>query len=343
MNKLAWLAWYLDAQQRQGVTFTKLGSDADDRVIEGQGSTGDFTTVISGQLHPPRANHLLMNSWQSFVVQAVLRRDTAVFLIDTSVSEDGGRAGLRNIRSTVGSVGRVGDEQFKVVRALLKRLVNSRRVVFAGHHPIADLTPADQLQLKELMREARASTYLSAHTHAPGSAHVVTDAGVTEINVGSTTDWPMEGGVVRLADVSPTMQVFRAGLDCGLKYHGDTGELSLKRPQACVHEPVARKIAQLSDSSVETLMKGIEAWKSPEVPASCDLGNAALSLERDMKLIEQRAHSSEHPKFRDFLLCLATQASSIQCGSGYDATCDSRLQSSQQAQVSSPIGTSSGP
>ncbi len=322
MNKLAWLAWYLQNQANQGIVLKKLGAETDQHDIEASGSIGDFSVTIKGKLHPPKSANELMNSWLSFIVQTVQLGDTAVALIDTSVGEEVGRAGVLNVRTTVGSVGTLGDEQADYLDQVLNGLVGVKRLIIAGHHPFKDLSEADQARLKKVMSDHGAITYFSAHTHAPTSKRAIAGTGLTEFNIGSTTDWPMEGGVARLSDASTPMRVFRTGSDCQLKYDRAAGPFSLKWRQACVHAPAAHKLATISESEAMSMLHSDAEWVSPKADDDCNLKVAAGSIERDMKIIERRLSNA---KFKEFFLCLATQASSDQCGYGYDATCDSRL------------------
>ena len=326
MNKLSWLAWYLASQAGQGVQFRKLGSGCDAGVIEGGGAIGAFTTAIRGQLHPPESTREVMNSWLSFVVQVVQKRDTAVALIDTSVGDEVGRAGLWNVASTVGSKGAVGDEQAVVLDAMLDGLAGTTRIILAGHHPFKDLPIEDQHRLAKIMRKHHVEEYFSAHTHAPSSRRAIAGVDAVEINIGSVTDWPMEGVVASLFEPSTPTKVVRAGLDCRLNYHRNGAPLSLTWRQACVHAPVAHRLASMTDAEAAVFLRGEATWNSPRVSEDCEVRSAAASLEGDMRTIENRETDEA---FRDFLLCLATEASSIQCGKGYDSPCDSRLMESK--------------
>lgn len=317
MNKLAWLAWYLGALSEQGVSLSKLGSRVDGARIEGTGKVGGFSVRVEGRLHAPSARYFT-KSWESFVVQTVQLNDAAVVLLDTSVGDNVGNPRPTHVRETVGSKGRLGDEQVLVVREMLGRLKGVNHLIFAGHHPFEKLVPADRAALARLMKESGSTNYFSAHTHAPTSRHAAAGTEVLDTNIGSTTDWPMEAGVVRLSASSPQLRILSSGANCGLKYKRPRDAWSLVRRQSCVHAPVARLLATITPAEMDKLQKGATTWEDVPFNADCNEQDAAVSLRADLDIIEAR--SSQQP-FRDFFLCLATAASRTQCGPGYDAPC----------------------
>jgi hypothetical protein len=330
MNKLVWLAWYLGKQQEQGVRFSKLGAAGDGHEIRGGGALGPLTTRIYGVLHPPTRTYL-RSSWESFIVQVVRKDDVAIVLLDTSVGDKVGRAGLGALNS-VGSIGHLGPEQLLLLNRLLISLRDVDRIILAGHHPFGDIVHEERKALASLMRHFGIKSYFSAHTHAPSARFPPRDAarmfkrfaGVREVNIGSTTDWPMEAVIARLASEDLPVRILKSRVpedrECRLDYRAEDADLGLRRPQACAHVKAAERLATMSPEEADALRLGKE-WVSPSVDPQCSTEAAAKKMDEYMPIIEQRAADKQDGRFRRFYLCLATRASHTLCGPGYDAPC----------------------
>jgi hypothetical protein len=153
-----------------------------------------------------------IQAWHSFLVQDVELPDGShAILMDTSdylnspppYTAAGLRAGWENWRkhpcwsqkahyTVPGACGEINDLQANQISALLGRSKGARFFLM-GHHPWNELRRDSVARLLRLLTGKKEFvTYLSGHTH---SATATLGSGATdhwEINVASTTDWPME-------------------------------------------------------------------------------------------------------------------------------------------------------
>ncbi|MHC4959442.1 MAG: metallophosphoesterase [Planctomycetota bacterium] len=99
-----------------------------------------------------------------------------------------------------GLTGEMLPNQLRVVRGWLDEMKAADQIgVFACHHPFEGLASRSQSAVGFLWREYAVGLLLTAHTHGGFFAHhsLGGDADEIEINIGSTTDWPMEWRVVQ--------------------------------------------------------------------------------------------------------------------------------------------------
>jgi len=93
-------------------------------------------------------------------------------------------------------------DQLRIVREWVEELSRLQGfTVLMSHHPLNRIAPRSRSSLKWLWREHRfkVASYVSAHTHKGHFAYhpFGDDWEGLEINIGSTTDWPMEWRTLR--------------------------------------------------------------------------------------------------------------------------------------------------
>jgi len=140
--------------------------------------------------------------WRSFILQSIgLRlgdsRGVRVLLLDSCQYSRRPKRAPNAWRSypvelNCGLTGEMLPDQLRKIRAWLEPRTHS--AVFLCHHPFEVLAPRSRTNLGWLWREYRIGMLVTAHTHAGYYAHH--DLGgkldQIELNIGSTTDWPME-------------------------------------------------------------------------------------------------------------------------------------------------------
>jgi hypothetical protein len=201
INKVQWLARYFESLRGHGLQMKPDGVDGVVRRFSSQVAPGSRLAALNykarGQwLRPrlppqgePARESDLMGTYGSFVVQAFdLGPSHRVVLVDTSVctKASGGPAYLW---TNAGTNSCIGNAQLDAVKEVVGDAAG-RQLVFAGHFPLAKMDERDALV--DVMSDGgkRRWTYLSAHSH---SALSISRQGASaEVNIGSTTDWPME-------------------------------------------------------------------------------------------------------------------------------------------------------
>ena len=321
-NKLVWLAWYAAALHRQGVEFSSWGAREQGGLIEGSGTLSNGTRVdVKGWWVSPTKD-FLPEAGKSFVVQrAVLPNNITIVILDTSVA--GNEIGnARRPWQYAGKRGRIGEEQLAVVKAMLAG--STRPTILAGHMPLEYLEQHERNELLAIMKQHGVTTYVSAHTHQ--SPSIRNDESVQEINVGSTTDWPMSLSAIAVSpggDMVPRTILAGALGECRIETDDSFEEVSMNHLQACEHAPVAEKLASESNESVLEYLKGSKRWSTPGRKKDCDSRAAAQALRAARKAIRHRYENDA--VYREFALCLATKITSTQCGRwGDDSPCDAR-------------------
>jgi predicted phosphodiesterase len=93
-----------------------------------------------------------------------------------------------------GLTGEMLPDQLRKIREWIEGARKFQSTVFMCHHPFDNLAPRSRSNLGWLWREKRASLLVTAHTHAGFFEHhdLGGKGGHLELNIGSTTDWPME-------------------------------------------------------------------------------------------------------------------------------------------------------
>jgi hypothetical protein len=92
-----------------------------------------------------------------------------------------------------GVTGEMLPDQLRMLRAWMERGAGGRGVLMC-HHPFESLAPRSKSSLGWLWREKKIGLMVTAHTHEGWFRHHSLGEGpeTLELNIGSTTDWPME-------------------------------------------------------------------------------------------------------------------------------------------------------
>ena len=203
LNKGQWLARYVASLAPAGLSLeTEAPVEGDDAgaVIRGRVAPGSALAEVNyraiGRWVPPRRND--EGKWErmrvsrSYLVQAFdLGATHRMILFDSSVCKEAKGGAVAFFRTNAGTHACVGDEQINDIAALAAE-ADGRTLVFGAHFPFRKFEPDERKRLLAVMGDAAGGwTYLSAHTHHPHEPQW-RGRGV-ELNVGSTTDWPMEG------------------------------------------------------------------------------------------------------------------------------------------------------
>ena len=160
-----------------------------------------FLKAISWKLDPDRP-------WRSFSVQAAdvgrgmpagdEKKAWAILLDSCQYSRQPKLApnAWRSypIELNCGYTGEMLPDQLRVVRDSLDRGTVHHGHVFLCHHPFGDLAPRAKASVGYLWREYGVAMMVTAHTHAGYFEHhdLGHDDDELELNMASTTDWPME-------------------------------------------------------------------------------------------------------------------------------------------------------
>lgn len=96
----------------------------------------------------------------------------------------------------VGLTGELLGDQLRILREWMEELAQLERLgILMLHHPVSKLAARTRSNLEWLVREVGgAHMYVSAHTHEGHYAYhpIDEERELMELNLGSTTDWPME-------------------------------------------------------------------------------------------------------------------------------------------------------
>ncbi|MBI5546127.1 MAG: metallophosphoesterase [Deltaproteobacteria bacterium] len=149
-------------------------------------------------------------TYDSFLIQQVALRDgRSAVLLDTSQYDR--RLAWHSLVSRVmaGLVGQVRTDQLEIVRRWIAQEQARRAgpVLLIGHYPLAELERQSRKALLGFAATGMVLGYLSGHVHAPSEVrdwfvpNPVSDKPLrlTELNVGSLVDWPMEYGRLQIA------------------------------------------------------------------------------------------------------------------------------------------------
>jgi hypothetical protein len=93
-----------------------------------------------------------------------------------------------------GLTGEMLPDQLRKVRQWLEEKRKHQGTVFMCHHPFDNLAPRSRSNLGWLQLDSKIALLVTAHTHAGFFKHhdLGAEEGRLELNIGSTTDWPME-------------------------------------------------------------------------------------------------------------------------------------------------------
>jgi hypothetical protein len=326
-DKHVWLAWYLEHLGKIGLhfSFKKKTDDCSSGACRTPTIYFDVALVSNdnarlamrnfravGRWYMPNNSGENRRKWWSYVLQSFdATPSKRVILIDTSAGAD------LNMGGTEGYVG------VRQLEDIANEIAQARRegktVVVAAHIPLSDLR-ADQ---RQRLLSFGIDGYLSAHTHAPtafGGGH-----GVPELNIGSTTDWPMELAVQDFAvpvttavDYKSAVTVFSLGMP-DEKWPGHdiprsqiqqcpdvdvifprrwTGKLH--RAQACAHVVDAKQLAEHSD------LLGKATWNEHAGDA-CATGNLVQAAAADLQTLLPSATDRNDPAKVTQAVCLAAR------------------------------------
>lgn len=280
MNKSRWMAKYLSALKTDGLINTAADYPSDKGTGEGvalaysakQGSLlSKFGFNATGVWFPPKfgdqpssSDTDLMRVSKSFIVQSVDFDDSRLVIIDTSVCESA-RGGLLNFPMTnAGTHACIGDEQFDHIVKHVRTTSRDRRLVIAGHFPLKDLNRNERDRLISIASKYNGWVYLSAHSHTPVSETEWT--GGWELNVGSTTDWPMEINSVWLSDNNSAPGVLTTVNQVPESFHYDE-PVALMKSEVCRHLPSAKFLAEMHVAEIDN------SYSSP-IDKSCTVDSA---------------------------------------------------------------------
>lgn len=319
MNKARWLAKYVQMLRSDGLVEASAAPTSAERdgsyPLSYTATPGSVLSKVDyqarGRWFPPKFGAVPSRSdftvtYRSFLVQSADIGDVRLVLIDTSVCETA-RGGMKFRATNAGQNGCIGKPQFAVIKQFVQSTPAGRRLVLAGHFPLRELSAAEAAALKLIASERKNWVYVSAHTHDPMSLRSV--SGGHELNVGSTTDWPME---VNVAWFQADGRKFPSPLISTITNSREERNLKYSRTsyvpyaEVCRHLPAASKLASLD------LTKPILEWKSPKGP-SCTVTNeaqwkaASLELLKYLQRIRQRFDAD--PAYRSKVLDIAAAAS----------------------------------
>ena len=125
-----------------------------------------------------------------------------------------------------GLTGEMLPNQLRKLRAWIEEREDRRGDLIMCHHPFEHLAPRSRSSLGWLWREKRLGMMVSAHTHKGYYAHhdLGGDGDEIELNIASTTDWPMEWrtlqGFVSVKQKKIYVEAKRNTLVDTLKAHG---------------------------------------------------------------------------------------------------------------------------
>lgn len=176
--------------------------------------------------------------WRSFLVQAVdttapgeSRWTAQVVLMDSCQYQR--RPGLIPnaweiwpLALNVGFTGKMLPDQLRVVRSWLEDPDAPRTTVLMSHHPFDGYAPRTRSSVAWLWREHPVGLLATGHTHEGYFRYhdVGDDQDELELNLASTTDWPMEWrtlvGYVREADATAYIRTDRFSLVEELRRRG---------------------------------------------------------------------------------------------------------------------------
>ena len=283
--------------------------------------------------------------WLSWLVQLVqmhegVREDgAAAVLFDTvQYTERPDLVGLH-----AGTQGRIGPQQFAVVKGWLKETQGKDVVVLMGHHPVKDLTAGSKTSLDALVATGRVPFYFSAHTHRGQFFTRGGDGGGwLDINVGSIVDWHPEyrvlsfsrtrdGRLLAAANLTRLDRIFAGGLlgavrpRCKAEWEAKDGEPDYYLSYQDLDGLAARVSPTATEQLVyRTLLAAyrrlFRCVRAPGDAGTCDTPSAEdeaiaraltqeLSAQRDEVRRLRALEESRGVDARDYRLCQAYWAS----------------------------------
>lgn len=324
MNKVRWLSRYLLHLQDHGLVPIEGSSTESPVVIEAATSRGSRLAnakfQLKGSWYRPIAGKTISETdflpvWKSFIVQAAdISPVHSVLLIDTSVCE-GAFGGIALPGTNAGTRACIGEEQFEIIKDLMKNLIKrERQIIIAGHFPLHDLQDDERTKLIDIMsyEATKPWSYISGHTHNSISIKAYEDRIGYDVNIGSTTDWPLEGHLLKFSNDSSlvsSVETIRSSRYLSKSFKFKTGVFTFdgSRSELCRHLSVAEKLANLKDSELSDSWtrppradcsfesQGVEKWKE-----------AFMRLSNAQQVIITRARKES--KYREYVLKVAAKA-----------------------------------
>lgn len=327
MNKGQWIARYLASFDGQLAQSSRpIGKEY---IIEAHGTPGsrlgslDFQVLgrwVPPDLSAPQGNYL-RQPYRSYIVQAIdVGESHRLILIDTSVCENTG-IGPTYLTRNAGTHACLTRNQLDDIAALAN--ATKRRVIFAGHYPLAKLRERDRADLLAVFNAGdRPWSYMSGHTHEPESWRTSADGipysgrdGSTryDLNVGSTTDWPMEAHRVAFTNTEQGMIARSVGFLAAprLAY---TPPRQYEGWEICRHLKVAQELAR-----VPTGKPYNGPWKPEVTRADYDAceknyADAVTGLDKAMKTIDANMADKD---YREAMMRIAVSASQAEQGQNW--------------------------
>lgn len=328
MNKGQWIARYLKSFGKSLVQSSERSGDG--ILITGHGAPGtrleSLNFQVSGRWYPPdlsrRQRKYLRQPYSSYIIQAIdVGQHHRLVLIDTSVCVDTGFA-ASFFWKNAGSRSCLSQEELRDIAKVTTS--SGRRLVFAGHFPLHKLDKDIRRELLEIFNASKQPwSYLSGHTHEPESWHIAEDGTPYsgdesshryDLNIGSTTDWPMEAHRIMLDDSEQGMKSVSVG------YLGAPRLVYSELPkydgwEICRHLKVAQELANVP---VRQPFQG--PWK-PEVTnkdyKACeemDYVEAVIKLDTALQTIDENMADDD---YRDAMLRIAISASHAENGQNW--------------------------
>jgi hypothetical protein len=322
MNKGQWIARYLASFGEKNLARSSRTVD-EEYIIDAHGTPGSRLAALDFQVLgrwvppalSPRGKWDLKRSYLSYIVQAIDVGDShRLILIDTSVCNDTGR-GPSYIWKNAGTHACVPRKELEDIAALAK--ATNRRLIFAGHYPLAKLGARDRADLLAVFNAGdRPWSYMSGHTHAPESWQVEAKDGSYaaaegstryDLNVGSTTDWPMEAHRVAFTRTEQGMIARSVGFLGAPRLARYKAPPNYQGWEICRHLKVAQALAEVPAGK-----QYAGPWKPAVAPAdyaTCrkqEYTTSVAQLDAAMNTIEA---NMADPDYRDAMMRIAVSAS----------------------------------
>lgn len=324
MNKVRWLSRYLLHLQEHGL-LPIAGSSTESPVtinatINERTRLAKSNFQLKGRWYRPEAGETISETnflpvWKSFIVQtADISPAHSVLIIDTSVCESA-FGGFSLPRTNAGTRACIGKEQFKIIKDMMKNLLERKRhIIFAGHFPLHDLKKEERTRLINIMSydTTKPWSYISGHTHNSISIKEYKGKIGYDVNIGSTTDWPLEGHILNFSNDSSlvsSVKTISSSSYLSKSFQFKTGWLNSDhgRSELCRHLNIAETLANLKDNELSDSWtrpdrkdcffesQGEEMWKE-----------AYIRLSNAQKVIITRAHNEVN--YRQYVLKVAAKA-----------------------------------
>jgi len=338
INKVQWMGRYIKSLQGehglvlQGGTshqrsWTESGEIVQVLPFSGEGAPNTRLEKLAYQVagewvRPEASSRGLLASYESYMVQAVNVGDShRLIIIDTSGCAEFQASGwsrrIRYVGQNAGTKGCIGKAQMATIRSMAAdRRGTGLQIVFAGHFPLEKIVDVDRTALIDEMKMAGGSaawTYLSAHTHDPKSGWLWT--GGKEINMGSTTDWPMSAYQVQFGKevTAPALDFSEAMFGSGTAFAYDGPWPFSGGAELCRHVDAADKLSKWNPGNGNLFASPGTWWSYTK----CSVSHRKHQerLKQAMDEIERRMNdtSGQEAAYQDEMLRIMAAASLNEC------------------------------